>query len=1330
MISKKSKKVRVATIIGSIILSVGILFFLLRGPYLSNSIKRILIPVLENATQERIIIDKAVINLFPFYVQVKGFKLFDKDGNRLLWITKTRAYIDLLGLVSREIRIRKLTLKEPDLIAGGNDLQRIMENLKKSDLVGEEGKYRVSLKNIQLTDGNVVYISADKLSGITGSGLYLDMVPKGISSTITVLLKNGTLKLADQSELEGSFDGKIKIKNNRIEVAGINIYSSDSSFSADGEIFFSDEGKIEDGSLSVKAKIYASTINKIYSLKQKKDGELSLEGSVRLVRRDDSKWPGFDLDLKTDSRFYLETLMEIIQVDENITGELSVNGTIKGIYPDIVGEGDAKLKNAMLATLPLDDVEGELTYKDKKFALNGFKAQTYNGTIEGDGHIMIPSADYVADVHISDINSPQFFRYIEWEPPFPEGKISGDFKLNYENGHDIEVIADVNYSNTSHKEGNVWDRLSSAGAAVELRDNILWLKDSFLSADSTKLFLDGIIDLNKETLDLNLKLNSGDVSDLTAPYYTGVSAPVSFEGTAKGPASDPEIRGKAASESGSVHGIKFTKASADLIYRISSLSVDRLVINQDGAECNASGAIDFRKADGLFLFRAPYYKAKAELTNVNIRPFINVFYKEIPVSGRVSGKVSFEGHPDNFVSPGELSIVSGDIYGQQVDKVAVNYELRPKEIEFRSLKAYRSKSNLEAKGTLFFNKNFNISVLSEKIQLQDISAFNHFHYPVDIIFGLDLKGSGSIDNPELKFAATIDETLLKGVPAGKGAVTGTLKNKKLDAEGSLIDGLVKADAGVLFADRISWNVNSKFNKGRYDFLLAGFLKEVPEDFLVSLEGGVKLDGRGDKITVRSKFNYAALSLYGYDFINREDIDIEFNGKELRIKSFFLTGKDADLFAEGTVNIFNGYNMHLKGNMEIAPLRVLNDKITSLRGRGGFEVDITGPWKRPEVDGQVNISDATVSLSGVPYKIGPVNGTCFLKKERIAFDSISAKFAGGTIVMSGAGHLDGLSFKRFFMSADFNGIKIKPVEGLSAALDGRLFYENSSKGSSVTGNIDIKRARYTKRVEWKSWLFGLKEIDKKKAEYPEFLAKTLLNVHIKGTDNIIIDNNIARTPVKIALNLTGSVARRGLMGRIEAHEGTVYFRSNEFNILDGSSVDFVEPNRIAPVFHIIADTYISNYYVKLTLDGTMDKFTLSLFSDPPLSETDILALLTVGQTGKDVKGIESGIAAGEAAAVITGVIQDTVEEKFQFYTGVERFEIEPHTTTGGASVPKVTIGKRLFENKLFVTYSTPIGTSEESVVKLEYKIDKNISVVGSRNEIGSAGVDLKYKFEFK
>ena len=263
-----------------------------------------------------------------------------------------------------------------------------------------------------------------------------------------------------------------------------------------------------------------------------------------------------------------------------------------------------------------------------------------------------------------------------------------------------------------------------------------------------------------------------------------------------------------------------------------------------------------------------------------------------------------------------------------------------------------------------------------------------------------------------------------------------------------------------------------------------------------------------------------------------------------------------------------------------------------------------------------------------------------------------------------------------------------------------------------------------------WLPRYRQARTETIHYPEFLKDTEFNVYISGEDNILIDNNIAKTPVRIALTLTGTIARFGLIGRIEADEGRIYFRNNEFKILEGSNVDFITPNRINPFFHLLAETYIGNYYVKLNLDGTIDKFTLSLFSDPPLSEMEILTLLTIGQSGKETRGLESGIATSEAASALTGGIQDVLQENIKSITGIERFSIEPHTTTTGSVSPRVTIGKRLLQDKLFVTYSTSVGTNEESIIKLEYIIDKNISLVGSKDELGSVGGDVKFRFEFK
>jgi autotransporter translocation and assembly factor TamB len=1323
----KSRKAKVATYLGSAVLVFGVLFFLLRGPYLSNNIKRIIIPVLENATRERIIIDKAVINLFPFYVQAKGFKLLDKDGNRLLWITKTRVYIDLLGLLSKEIRIRKLTLKEPDLTVSDKDLQRIMANLKKSVSAEEEGEYRISLKNIKLTKGSIVYDGDNGLSLNTGRTLSLDMATRNKSSTFTFLLKSGTVKLPNNSELDGSLKGKIKVEDKKMHVAELNIKSSDSSLSANGEIFLADAGTVREGSLSVKARIYGPIINKIFNLEQEKDAELSLEGPVRLVENSDSKWPDFVLDLKTDSQFYLETLMEIIEVNENIKGKVSLKGTITGTFPDISGSGTARLENAVLGTLPIDDAAGEIAYENNRVIFRGITAHTFNGIMKGGGHIVVTNGDYAVDADASDIDSDSFFNYIEWKAPFPEGKLEGSFILSQEIGHDIDIAADVIYRNTSKGEGDVLARLQSARTTLELRENILLLKDALLSTEHSDLYMDGIVNLDKETLALDLDLGSDDGTDLIEPYYEGFSAPITFEGTLSGPVEAPELKGEIKAEAGSVHGVDFTEVYSDITYQVNSLSAYRMMVRQDDAVYDVSGSIEFEEAEELFSFDDPYFRIKAEIENVDVDPFIKLFDGEMLVSGRASGMVSFEGNANDFESKGNLVVSDGDIYSHKIDKVTVDYQMDSNNIKFQSVKLYKGESSLEAKGTLSFNGDMNISVSSNQMYLHDFPVFKDS--PFDLMFGLDVTGTGTMHDPELQYSVSILKALYEEEDIGTGKIQGSVNNKKLQAQGIFFDGLIIADGGADFSDKITWGVTATLKQGNYEYLISSFARGLPEDLTASLEGTITLEGQDREYTLHSEFSSANISLYGYDLRNNGDIIFSMMHDELLIESFSMADENAGLTAVGTVTMHGNYDLTASGYIDISPLSAVNDAISSSKGRCDFAFGIQGPWNRPEVLGEINITDASAVIEDFPYTIGPANGTIFLRKDRLTFHSLHVDFASGDIILTGAGYLEDLDRKRFFISADINDVKIKPIDGLRTAFGGRLFYEYSPKGKNLTGNIDIKKAKYTKRIEWKSWLLGLKEIERTEMEIPEIIGETALNIHVTGAENIVINNNIARTPVKMVLNVMGTIANIALLGRVEANEGTVYFRSNEFNILEGTNVNFVDPEGIVTVFHIIADTYIQEYYVRLSLDGTVDDFALSLVSDPPLTETEIVTLLAFGQVRKG-GGIESGIAAGEATAIITGGLHEAVEEEFGYLMEIDRLEVEPHVTKEGSLVPKITVGKRLFEDKLFVIYSSAIGTAEENLIRLEYKLNNSVSLLGERNELGSLGGGVKYKFKFR
>jgi hypothetical protein len=233
--------------------------------------------------------------------------------------------------------------------------------------------------------------------------------------------------------------------------------------------------------------------------------------------------------------------MEILKVNKNIKGKVSFTGFISGVYPDVSGKGTAKLENAVLDTLPISELDGEMNYKDRKFTLNGFTAHAFNGTMNGDAHILIPGGDYSVEGEMSNIFSPEFFQFIKWKPPLPEGKVNGSIHLMHKNGEKIQVAATLNYVNSSGADGDVLNRLKTASTSIVLTNNILTLNDAMFLTDRSTLFLEGKIDLDQQLIDLDLDLASDDVSDLSAPYYEDLTAPARFTGKAAGPASAPEL---------------------------------------------------------------------------------------------------------------------------------------------------------------------------------------------------------------------------------------------------------------------------------------------------------------------------------------------------------------------------------------------------------------------------------------------------------------------------------------------------------------------------------------------------------------------------------------------------------------------------------------------------------------------------------------------------------------------------------------------------------------------------------------------------------------------
>ena len=163
-----------------------------------------------------------------------------------------------------------------------------------------------------------------------------------------------------------------------------------------------------------------------------------------------------------------------------------------------------------------------------------------------------------------------------------------------------------------------------------------------------------------------------------------------------------------------------------------------------------------------------------------------------------------------------------------------------------------------------------------------------------------------------------------------------------------------------------------------------------------------------------------------------------------------------------------------------------------------------------------------------------------------------------------------------------------------------------------------------------------------------------------------------------------------------------------------------------------------YVVKLKMDGNFDKPNLVLTSTPALSQSDIIAVLTVGRTRNEIlvsgsdKEAESfrDILIERARSITNHTISKMAEKQVGTLLNLDNINIEGDLLSmQGKGGPKLTASKRLTEG-LDLTYSTVVGYSNDQMIKLGYKVSDNVVLEGESDQRGRTGIDLKFKYKFK
>src|SRR5262249_37863304 len=158
-----------------------------------------------------------------------------------------------------------------------------------------------------------------------------------------------------------------------------------------------------------------------------------------------------------------------------------------------------------------------------------------------------------------------------------------------------------------------------------------------------------------------------------------------------------------------------------------------------------------------------------------------------------------------------------------------------------------------------------------------------------------------------------------------------------------------------------------------------------------------------------------------------------------------------------------------------------------------------------------------------------------------------------------------------------------------------------------------------------------------------------DVHIATTPELQMQTTQLRLSGDADLRLRGTAAKPALLGRAEVIEGDVYFNGTKYH-LERGEVSFIKPVSIEPVFDLQMSTRVRDYDITVSLNGSLNKLTMSYRSEPPLPEADIVALLALGRTREESAQLQqssqSPFNQEASSAILSEALNSVVSNRVQ------------------------------------------------------------------------------------
>ena len=602
---------------------------------------------------------------------------------------------------------------------------------------------------------------------------------------------------------------------------------------------------------------------------------------------------------------------------------------------------------------------------------------------------------------------------------------------------------------------------------------------------------------------------------------------------------------------------------------------------------------------------------------------------------------------------------------------------------------------------------------------------------------------GSFERPDVRLAANGDGVSFRGVGLGTVQVGGTVRDRRVVATAT--SDALKFQGEASLDGRMPFKASAELALDDVARLVPG---GAPAGLKAKIRGEASAEGELDNLAAaRARLRLDAVEAGHADFRVEAvgPVLVTVTRGRVDVQQLVLRGPNTELTLSGSGTAAGEVDLAAAGTVDLRLLAGLVPDLKRPHGLLTLEAHVSGTAREPVLVGAGRLDDAGFQLKATNVVLSELKGELAFSQNRILFDDLTATVNGGRAVVGGEVELASFVPVRHRVDVRLDEVPVAVPVWLPATLSGRLEAAGTLDDTEVTGRLHVVRARYTANLDLERALLQTKSAKPPAPPRPYDKSGEWLrfDVQIAVDGDARVENDVVSGDVRGELTLTGTLAAPGLVGSLAMTGGSrARFRGNEF-VLSHAVLEFTDRSKVEMALDVHGESQVRDYQIFLHAFGGVSDPRLTLTSAPPLSQPDIITLLSLGFTRRDASANTGGVQS-----VATGLAAQALFSASGLDEQVRRFlprgevvrDVSVRITSdwsesSGQVEPRAELESYLLRDRVRLRYQAPLSGARGQKAQAELRLGSRTSVQYQWDndnpdvQSGDHGLDLKLRWEW-